>query len=199
MRHLPSKSKRALWTLAFTWALAASSIAQAASYRLHQGDFSDGGEINLTFEGLDQDQDGFISSWDGEISQAFLTYSGSDILPTFTSGLMGQSTPFVGLVLKFKAGESRFGDDSSLGVYINVQSDGSQPAGKSFHGYAASDAAGFVAVLSGRENSVSSGPRSFSPPTISMVPEPGTLLSMAFGLATLAMLRRHQGPGTSRG
>ncbi|RZL03100.1 MAG: PEP-CTERM sorting domain-containing protein [Rubrivivax sp.] len=192
MRNITSK--QALWTLAFMGALATSSITHAASYRLHQGGFSDGGNLDLTFQGLDEDQDGFISSWDGEVSQAFLSYSGSNILPTFTSGLIGQSKPSVDLVLKFKVGESGFGDDPSLGMYVNVQSDGSQPEGKSFKGYAAvSGGKGFVAVLWGRENSVGVGPTSLSPLTISQVPEPGTFLSMAVGLASLSMFRRRQG------
>jgi PEP-CTERM motif len=182
--------KRRVGTLACIVALAFSSVAHATPYLLHQGGFSGGGEINLTFDGVDQNQDGLISSWDpGEVTQSFLTFSGNADVPDFAS-VLGPNE----LLLKFTVGKDTFETDASQGVYVTIIPDGSEPEGKSFNGYAGGNLGGgaFITVLLGRENVVSGEPRSLSPITISQVPEPGTLLSMALGLTALAVYGRRQ-------
>lgn len=184
-----SHVKRKLRALACIAAWGAASVAHATPYLLHQGGFSDGSQINLTFEGVDHNQDGLISAWEGEVAQGFITFSGSSDIPDFASELGANE-----LLVKFAVGKDTFEEDLSQGVYVTVFSDGSEPEGKSFHGYAGGNLGGgaFIAALSGRENSISAGPTSLSPITISQVPEPGTLLSMALGLATLAVYGRRQ-------
>ena len=171
--------KRMLQALACIAVWGAASVAHAAPYLLHQSGFSDGSEINLTFEGIDGNQDGSISSWAGEVTQGFIAFSGSTDIPDFASELGSNE-----LFLKFTVGKGTFEDDMTQGVYVTVGS-----AAMGFHGYAGGNLGGGSIIII---NSLGMGPRSLSPITISHVPEPGPLLSMALGVATLAGYGRRQ-------
>jgi hypothetical protein len=127
-----------------------------------------------------------------EASQGLLTFTGNDVIPAFSSETaIGASRPLLDLLVKFKSKESDFGDDSSLGVYVVVHWNGRPPEGESLHGYFGGNAGtiGGLAVLCFPFNSVRVASLSSSPITISQVPEPGAFLSMAMGLATLALAR----------
>ncbi|CAH0348413.1 PEP-CTERM sorting domain-containing protein [Aquabacterium sp. CECT 9606] len=193
--------KHSLPALACIAALAASSLVQAAPYLLHQDGFIGGGELNLTLEGVDLDQDGLISAWSpGEISQAFLTFSGNADIRDFASPLKS----FQELLLAFKVGHTGVDNDPSTfqGVYITVSPDGERKADYPvFHGYfgmigAAPEtefgAVGYVDSFIASEWRFGPSTRSRSLITVSEVPEPGTLLSMALGLATVAVYGRRQ-------
>jgi len=70
--------------------LAAASLASsshAADYLLSQGGFQDGGTLSGQFSGVDLNQDGRLSSFDGEITAFSLSFSGNSLVPAFTHGL----------------------------------------------------------------------------------------------------------------
>lgn len=193
--------KRSLQALACTAALATSSLAQATPYLLHQGGFTGGGEFNLTFEGVDLDQDGLISAWNpGEISQAFLTFSGNADVRDFAAPLK----TFQELLMVFNVGGRVVDNDPSTfqAVYITVSPDGERKADyPAFHGYfgrigmapeSEFGAVGYVESFIASEWRFGPSTQSRSLITVSEVPEPGTLLSMALGLATLAVYGRRQ-------
>lgn len=193
--------KRTLQTLACIAVWGASSVAHAAPYLLHQGGFSGGGEINLTFEGVDVNKDGLISAWQpGEVSQGFLTFSGNADVLDFASSLNSPNE----LLLVFKVGEPGVGNDPSTfqGVYITVHPDDEGTSDDMvFRGYSGSIGVvpanewvgvGYVSSFITSEWRFGRSPQSGSLITVSQVPEPGSLLSMALGLATLIVYGRRQ-------
>ena len=192
--------KRTLQALACIAVWGASSVAHATSYLIHQGGFNGGGEINLTFEGVDKNNDGQIhAAWGagGEVTQAFLSFSGNTGVPDFASWLKPHE-----LFLIFKVNQNEVESDRSSfqAVYVTVHPD-EGIEGIVFSGYFASIgvepinewvSTGAVTSRIVAENMQGPSPQSHSPITISQVPEPGSLLSMALGLATLAVYGRRQ-------
>jgi len=68
--------------------------ASAASFNFFQGGYSEGATITGMFTGEDLNNDGFIHSLDGEVTDYMMSFSGNSLVPAFSHGL----PDFFGLV-----------------------------------------------------------------------------------------------------
>ncbi len=64
--------------------LASSAAADAASFVFTQDGYPDSATITGSFQGSDLNHDGFIDSFDGELTSFVLSYSGSSDVDAFT-------------------------------------------------------------------------------------------------------------------
>ena len=192
-------ARRALVALVVASALTtASTLTHATPYWLHQGGFTGGGEVSLTFDGVDKNKDGWIDSrWEGEVTQASLTFLGNAEIPDFASGIIDQTNSFMELLVSFKEGGGIVGDEPNEGVYFAASPDSVQPLGKRlvayFSGGVVGDSSGLVMGVLGSGDARSVASSSVMVTTVSQVPEPATMWSMAVGLVALgAVIRRRQ-------
>lgn len=175
-------SRRGLLAWACLGAMAVSS-AHAGSYVFHQGGFSEGAAITITFDGTDLNHDGLISFWDNEIEQSALSFSGNSLVHAYDSGVMKQTNSLM-FALSVNGGPMV---DPRETVYaagfpkkLDVAPDWA------FEGYFAAGAPDTGGAIEGSLNGgVSIRDFSSERPTVSMVPEPGKILFMGVGLAAV--------------
>jgi hypothetical protein len=61
--------------------------ASAASFNFFQGGYSEGATVTGMFTGEDLDNDGFINSFNGEVTDYMMSFSGNSLVPAFSHGL----------------------------------------------------------------------------------------------------------------
>ena len=153
----------------------AATPAMAGSWLFQQGGYSGGGSFSGNFAGADGNGDGWLSSFDGEVSAFQAAFAGDVLVAPAAFGL----ADLYGLTYRLDGG--LLGDDSDApgeGLLVSV---------------------GDVALLSGVGSSglpgayiVDLGGQSSTelPLTVTAVPEPASALLLAGGVAALLSRRR---------
>ena len=177
-------------------AMGTASTAHASSYLLHQGGFAEGSEVSIAFNGTDLNQDGFISSWDDELTGATLNFSGTSQVAAFSSNVLPKTE--LGLKVRERAGVGLPSEDPDVFVYFTrINAPVGAPGTMSFNHYDAgtvidhfNGVVGLVrepSPLDEMPSRSSVGWQSFMPITITAVPEPTNWLLMTLGLAGVAV------------
>lgn len=103
--------KKTLSMIALGAGLCLSSTSQAAPmFTFTQTGFSGGGTVTGTFSGSDFDNNGFLSSFAGEITDYSMSFSGDSIVADFSHGL----SDFYGLI--YELGSGFIGDGLGGGI-----------------------------------------------------------------------------------
>ncbi|MEW5787711.1 MAG: PEP-CTERM sorting domain-containing protein [Pseudomonadota bacterium] len=154
--------------------------AQAATYQFHQAGFSGGGVIMGSFDAVDLDGNGQISSFYGEVSSFSLSFSGDALVADFTHGL----PDLYGLVYDLGSG---FIGDGSSGAVEGMASNWLGSVGFDY-----ASGMGPAQMFGGRVIDIASGATTSTPDLIAVVPEPATWVSLLAGLGVLSLLTRRK-------
>ena len=153
--------------------------ASAASFNFFQGGYSEGATITGMFTGEDLNNDGFIHSLDGEVTDYMMSFSGNSLVPAFSHGL----PDFFGLVYVLGSDIGNFFDSdgiaSSNGTTFYGASGGTEPypvdLSPQFPG-------GKVGTFAGALDTTNEFV------TVNTVPEPSTVLGLGLlGLGALVL------------
>jgi len=159
-----------------------SSSAFAASFRFTQGGYSDGGVITGAFDATDLNNNGAISSFDGEVTGFSLSFSGNAIVGSFNHSL----SDLRGLVYDLGSG---FIGDGATGAVEGLASNWFGASGFDF-----ASGLGPTGVFGGRVIDIASGASSSTRELIAVtaVPEPETYAMLLAGLGLLGGLARRR-------
>ena len=154
-----------------------AGTAAATTYDIELGGWDTGGLLTGSFAGDDLNGDGFISSFDSEVTAFSVSFSGSSDVGSFSFG----SAELQGLVYRLDGGP--LGDDvlpSSEGIFAesaNFQLLSGMGGAGELGGFVFDLSAGAIATTA-------------SLVTVSAVPEPRSVLLMMGGLALLGLASR---------
>lgn len=154
----------------------AATPALAGSWSFQQGAYSGGGSFSGSFAGTDGNGDGWLSSFDGELSAFHAVFTGDALVATAHFGL----GDLYGLTYRLDGGP--LGDDSDVpgeGIMVGIGEDIALLSGQGAAGLPGA----FMVDLVGQSSTV-------LPITVTAVPEPASALLLAGGLALLARRRR---------
>lgn len=163
-----------LTSLALAVAVAATP-ALAGSWSFQQGAYSGGGSFSGSFAGADGNGDGWLSSFDGEVTTFQATFTGDALVATVHFG----PVDLYGLTYRLDGGP--LGDDSDApgeGLLVSV-GDVALLSGVATSGLPGA----YVVDLVGQSSTV-------LPITVTAVPEPSSALLLAGGVAMLLGRRR---------
>lgn len=165
-----------------------AAFADPIGFTFEQGGFLDGdgveGIVTGKFLGIDSNDNGQLSSFDGEILDFMMSFSGNGLVGAFSLGL----DDLFGLVYDLDGGP--LGD----GLSLDVEGIG---AFGLFFGYVAGPGLGDVCGI-GVECSLVYDDNSFGESvsgelvTVRQVPEPGTLGLLGLGLIGMGVARRNK-------
>lgn len=153
--------------------------ASATQYFFSQTGFTGGGTISGSFDAIDADLDGQISSFTGEVTSFSLIFTGDSIVPAFQHSFVN----LFGLV--YDVGSDAIGDGAT-GVMEGLASNWNGVAGFDY-----ASGMGPILIQGGRIIEIASGAVSSSDQLIAVtaVPEPATAMLVVTGLAILATAR----------
>ena len=172
MTYLPRLA--APYLVASLWVALVAPTAHATNYAFSQGGYSGGGSITGTFTGSDNNLDGQIASFAGEVTAFSLSFSGDSIVPNFTHSL----ADLFGLV--YDVGSPFIGDGSSGAV------EGMATNFFGVVGFNYASGLGPTLGFGGRVNDITTGAVSSTSALITVVPEPSTYALFAVGITFLA-------------
>ena len=86
------------------------AVAMAETFSFTQAGFSEGATVSMTFTGTDNDIDGQISSFNGEVTAFSMSFSGNTVVPAFSLSF----PDLFGLVYDLDGGP--LGDGQILGI-----------------------------------------------------------------------------------
>ena len=154
--------------------------AQARSYTFTQGGFTGGGTISGSFEGVDLDGNGQLSSFAGEVTAFHVDFSGNALVGPFSHGF----ADFWGLV--YDIGSGFIGD--GLGGDIEGIASNYQNA----FGIEYITGPGFALPYLGSVTDLATGAMSITNALVAVVeiPEPASLPLVAAGHALAVFVRR---------
>ncbi len=89
---------------------ASAAAAQQQTFTFSQGGFAEGATVSGSFSGEDLDSDGQLASFNGEISDFQMSFSGNSVVPAFSLGFAELN----GLVYDLNGGP--LGDGQVLGI-----------------------------------------------------------------------------------
>lgn len=164
--------------------------AVAARYNFSQDGYSDGGKISGWFEGVDKNSDGVLVSWENEVTDYHLSYSGGSSVAAFTHSF----SDFNGLLYLINSPMgSRLGDDGSPwfgGEGIGSNMNGSFGRFLYVAGAAAAGLSGGGGVMDWMTGATSTTNNLIE---VAAVPEPETYAMLLAGLGVVGWsLRKRQ-------
>lgn len=191
MRSRSSRVHSICWALAAL--VAGASPAAATDYVFTQTGYSGGGVVSGHFQGVDLDNNGQIVSWQGEVLEFSLTFSGDAVVPDFTHDLSN----LFGLV--YVVGSAFIGDTS----FENVIGWFPEGIGSQNHNAAAAYFAtglGPAGMFGGKAEVMGAGAFSTTDSlvAVSAVPEPGPAPGLLSGLLIIGILGWLRGYGGTR-
>ena len=157
----------------------ASQPASALSFTFIQNGYSEGAQITGSFEGLDLDENGQLSSFEDEIFAFSVTFSGNSLVPAFT---LGMEDNFFALV--YDIGSGFLGDGTALdeeGISATMDSF-DYVTGQGPTGLDGGEVTNFIGLDTTAQLVV-----------VTQVPEPTTSILLALGLVGIAAGRRQAG------
>ena len=163
-------------SLPLAMALAAGP-ASARTYTFTQTGYDGGGSVSGTFDAVDVDGNGQISSFAGEVTGYSMSFSGDSLVGAFSHGF----GDFFGLV--YDVGSGKIGD----GAGGDIEGVASNYLGSIGFGYASG--LGPTGGLGGSVIDFASGAISSTGELVTVVPAPATWALLVAGLVPL-MLRR---------
>jgi hypothetical protein len=184
MRHI---TKTLIFGILFIGPLSAN--ADPITFSFHQGGFDEGAVVTGSFVGQDLNNNEQLSSFDGEIFDFMMSFSGNSFVSAFSLGF-GSLLDF-GLVYDLDGGP--LGDGIGLGV------EGILAIGDLF-GYVAGPGPadicgiGFLCAAVGdfKDDGISFSDELVWVSGPATVPEPGTLAMLGIGLAGIGFTRRRR-------
>lgn len=150
--------------------------ASALSFTFIQTGYSEGAQVTGSFEGVDSDENGQLSSFEGEVTAFSVSFSGNSLVPAFSLGIEDEPFNFV-----YDIGSGFLGDGTTLDI------EGVLSTNELFQYLTGQGPTG---LDGGSVSNIISIDFSEQLVVVTQVPEPMTGVLLALGLAGIAAGRR---------